>query len=196
MDFNPLQAAVRSLLNHAPAMNWTVQGFGMLRTYLDPDKRFRLNIWHQDLMVPGVSVIHDHPWHFKSWIIAGRFINQRYIQCSADAKLLSPVKRLSYMTIKTGEGGGPAGSIQDMYVTPLRKEEYFAGDTYAQQASEIHESDYINGCVTLNDRTRVGTGEHARVFWPYGQEWVDAEPRAATVVEIMGACQAALKLFP
>ena len=78
IPFDVLRATVRDVLEHPYPREWTVQGFGMLRTYLDPDKRFRLNVWHSKLAIPNVSIVHDHPWHFTSWVMGGNFTNVRY----------------------------------------------------------------------------------------------------------------------
>jgi hypothetical protein len=172
----PLRAAVKHMLEHPYNFDWTVQGFGMMRAYLPGpvyDKQFRINIWDGTLAVPNVSVIHDHPWAFKSWIINGRFTNVRYI----------PNERLgvayNYMTIKTGVGGGPSGPPKVMRLLESAPEAYWTGDTYQQAPTEIHRSVPMDHTVTLNERTRVGDGEHARVFWPYKEQWVDAMPREA-----------------
>src|SRR5258708_2352757 len=70
-------AAVRSILEYPNGgREWSVQGFGMLRTYLDEQHTYRLNIWTDELASPGVSLIHDHPWHFHSWILAGKLTNE------------------------------------------------------------------------------------------------------------------------
>jgi hypothetical protein len=100
---------VRLLLGR-PA-KWTVQGFGMIRTYIPGpvyDKQFRLNVWDSRLRVPNVSVMHDHPWDMTSWIISGLMINTRYIESGFSGW------DYSYMNIKTGEGGGPAGDVKKM----------------------------------------------------------------------------------
>lgn len=178
---------------------WTVQGFGMLRCYLDDDKRFRLNVWDDDLAVPGVSTIHDHPWHFNSWIISGSFVNRRYVTevpISLDPSKPSDTditgRVVDCMRIRTGEGGGPAGKIARGVLYQLPDEHYTAGDIYHQDAHEIHESLPLDGCVTLNDRCRLPDGEHALVFWSAGQKWVDAEPREATLGEIIRTLEYAL----
>lgn len=44
---------------------------------------------------------------------------------------------------------------------------------------------FEDGTVTLNER--IGDTEHARVFWPYGTDWVDAIPRPATREEVSDA---------
>lgn len=163
---------------------WSVQGFGFLRTYFGPPgepKRFRLNLWDSRFSVPGVSTIHDHPWHFSSVIIAGAFCNQRY-----DFALDSAEKATHmFTTIRTGEGGGPIKTApMPACLIPQTPELYTPGDHYQQEASEIHETIFADGTVTLNERVPVKDGEHARVFWPFGTAWVDAEPRPATREEV------------
>jgi hypothetical protein len=179
---------------------WSVQGFGMLRTYLDPAKRYRLNVWHSRFKMPHVSTIHDHPWHFTSWIIAGRFLNQRHTiktvhYAAGRYRVSAAPPNFHCQRIKTGPGGGPAGEVSDVFLLPLQPELYDAGDTYHQRADEVHASHYEDGTVTLNDRTRLEDGEHARVFWPYGTKWVDAQPRAATELEVWQATRAALAVM-
>jgi len=177
-----------------PDRLWSVQGFGMLRTYFGPNndrKRFRLNLWDPTLAVPNVSTIHDHPWHFESTIVAGVFINQRYT-------ILPPEEygcpTHTFTTIKTGEGGGIVKSeFQNVALRAGRPEVYEGGAVYSQASDEVHESIPVRGTITLNERTRVGDGEHARVFWPIGTDWVDAEPREATFAEVCNAIQYTLK---
>lgn len=173
---------------------WTVQGFGMIRTYVGPlsnRKKFRLNIWDDRLTVPNVSTVHDHPWDFESHIVAGVFVNQRYA-------ILPPSEygcpTHSYTTIKTGTGGGlESAPVQACGLRRAAPEMYQAGATYAQVADEVHESLPARGTVTINER--VGDTEHARVFWPIGTEWVSAEPREATIREVQAAIKSALEWF-
>lgn len=127
-----LRACIKDVLTHPHNFDWTVQGFGMMRAYIPGpvyDKQFRLNIWDSTLAVPNVSVIHDHPWAFKSWIINGRFTNVRYIfnERLGDA--------YNYMTIKTGIGGGPDGPPKVMWLMARPPEIYVTGDTYHQTPS-------------------------------------------------------------
>jgi hypothetical protein len=186
-----IRAAVKHMLQHPDQFDdWTVQGFGMMRCYIPGpvyDKQYRLNIWDSTLMVPGVSTIHDHPWHFKSWIVNGPFHNIRFVE---DHFCGDPFE---YKLIKTGVDA----TLQEatrlrMNLRALPVETYNTGDTYYQAADEIHRSAPGFGTVTLNERTRVGDGEHARVFWPAGEEWVDAKPRSATEAEIFATTRLAL----
>jgi hypothetical protein len=62
-----------------------MHGIGMLRTYLNPDRTLRLNLWHRELLNPGISTMHDHPWPFTSRIIAGKLTNQRFSRCTKNS---------------------------------------------------------------------------------------------------------------
>lgn len=190
MMFEFTRALARSIFDKPFEHEWTVQGFGMLRTYLDPDKRWRLNVWHSGLAVPNVSIIHDHPWDFNSLILAGEFYNTRYTNDVLNSPATHMVQR-----IRTGEGGGPEGEPVSVALLAHPREIYWAGDIYSQKAEEVHASSYADGTVTLNDRTRRPDPDHALVFWPFGEEWVDAEPRAATRKEIIIATSAAREQF-
>lgn len=169
------------------ARKWTVQGFGMMRTYFGDGDAWRLNMWDPRLAVPNVSTIHDHPWNFESWIISGSLVNQRYKKYAPT--IFTPSHH--FQSIKTGEGGGPVGEPESALLAPYHPEKYKAGDIYRQKRNEIHESFPSDGAVTLNLRTKRD-GENARVFWPHGQKWVDAIPRPATAPEIWDVTRNAL----
>jgi hypothetical protein len=190
-DLTFIRPLVENILSNPIGQAWTVQGFGFLRTYFGPPdapKRFRLNLWDNHFTVPGVSTIHDHPWHFKSLIVAGAFCNVRYDISRENAPLTH-----AYTTIRTGEGGGMEKAPIAHCILRARKPElYTAGDTYHQDASEVHETIFTDGSVTFNERKPLEDGDHARVFWPFGESWVDAEPRAATVDEVMQATSLSL----
>jgi hypothetical protein len=182
------------LRDPTPDLEWTVQGFGMVRTYVGPPsnpKQFRLNIWDRGLAVPNVSTIHDHPWDFESHIVAGVFVNQRFAVLP-----LSEYGRPthSFTEIKCGMGGGMESSpVRTVGLRAGRPELYEAGDTYRQKADEVHDSIPAIGSVTINER--VGDTERARVFWPIGTDWVSAEPRVATPDEVARSIASALEWF-
>jgi hypothetical protein len=180
-ECSAMRAMVRTILSDAQMHRWTVQGFGMLRAYIPVPgnpKRFRLNLWNGTLAVPGVSIMHDHPWSFDSWVINGNFRNVRYVEDHYNGD------DFKFMTIKCGEDGCAMSEPSRVRLRALPTEHYTTGSKYHQDAHEIHASYYDNGTVTLNDR--VGDTEHAKVFWldePQGY-WVDAKPREATADEI------------
>jgi hypothetical protein len=188
-----MRALVYSILLKPSQHAWTVQGVGMLRTYIGRGKEHRLNVWHSALAVPNVSLIHDHPWHFASWILNGTMLNVRFIEHPERYGDGFPVGDLfEFMRIKCGPGGGPAGESGVTRLQAVESEQYRAGGFYAQQSHEIHMTAFDDGTVTLNERVMLDDCDHARVFWAAGKQWVDAEPRVATQQEIQMATRAAL----
>jgi len=183
-----MKAFVLDVLHHAHEREWSVQGFGMLRTYIGGDKRFRLNVWHSEFAVPNVSIIHNHPWNFRSWIMTGRFTNVRF--------QLGVGQPYQAMEIEPGDQGGATGMPSTCIMSEMPPEDYFPGDTYEQAWNEVHASFYKDGTVTLNDRTGGPTGRDARamVYWRDG-DWVDAKPRPATRDEVAFAASEALGRF-
>jgi hypothetical protein len=197
-DLTFVKPLVQKILEWPSNHQWSVQGFGFLRTYFGPcgnEKRFRLNLWDSRFTVPNVSTIHDHPWDFKSLIVAGHFVNRRYrVQHPKLTELTDTAPTHSFSTITTGINSTLEKSpIDHCVLEPWDNEYYKPGDTYRQRASEIHETKFMDGAVTLNER--VGDTEHARVFWPYGTDWVDAKPREATPEEVRLATASALEWF-
>lgn len=190
---------------------WSLQGFGMFRTYFPGD--VRLNVWDSRYRVRGVSLVHDHPWNFKSIVLSGRLHNVRYMEHSlapGDGALLErvrPAERLAhrFCALKPGPGGGLLGQVGagrersgegGCVLVAQPTETYELGMTYHQRASEVHLSDPEDGTVTLNQRYGRKAVDEARVFWPEGTDWVSAEPRDATAGELVEALSYALGRWP
>lgn len=152
----------------------------MLRTYLDPAAEYRLNVWDKRFRVPNVSLMHNHPWHFDSKIIAGILRNQRFRMPEHDD--LGDL--YAYGLIRPGPGGGMIETLGQRKLHGCPSELYGAGRVYRQEAAEIHVSDPHDGTVTINKRERVGD-DFAHVYWPASTNWVSAEPREATPEEVM-----------
>lgn len=182
---NVVAALVRSVLERADAFEWTVQGFGMLRTKLADAGR--IHVWDSRLRVPLVSDVHAHPWDLTSTIISGELINQRF-------KVFGELRGMRYIMSKiaTGEGGGLTGTPKHVGLESEPLEFYKAGDVYAQAAEEVHRSIPIDGCVTLLARLQGPPLQETTVYWPQGARWVSAEPRPATPFEIKDAVELAL----
>jgi hypothetical protein len=174
-EFDCMREFVRDALERASSYEWSVQGFGMMRTYIGTDHRFRLNVWHSKLAVQNVSTIHDHPWDLVSWIISGRLRNRRYEVGSGIP--------FQCMELEPGAEGGPRSVPEEVFLFQRPTEIYFPGSRYEQRADEVHVSLPDDGTVTLNDRTGHGE-DRARVFWLSGG-WVDAKPRPATPWEVV-----------
>lgn len=155
---------------------WTLQGLGMLRTYLPGNRR--LHIWHPDFATSGVTDLHTHPWDFESQILLGEVHQNRFTET------LDLPENYVRQAITCGPGGGVCGGPEPVYLEEGPGEVYAAGESYRQEANEIHRSQPLRGTVTLLDRTVRGDGETAYVFWRAGSSWVSAEPRPAARWEV------------
>lgn len=191
-NFQMLRAAAKGILTdrmRLPAERWTTQGFGFLRYRLNDNTR--LHVWDSRLRVPGVSDIHDHAqWAFTSRVISGQIINIRY----GEFHDLKPTTHQRGEII-CGLGGGMSfKDSKEVRLWPAAPEMYLAGAAYRQEPQEIHRTFAADGTVTLiaQERTALDT---ARVFWPKGTAWVDAEPRLATPDEINFVGAHALSVF-
>lgn len=171
-----MRALVRAILSNAHAFKWSLQGMGMLRLHLPGD--YRLHVWDSRYRVPNVSMVHDHlQWGLHSTIISGELTNRRY-HAVADGGV-----PYVFGVLKPGEGCYFKSGPEPVLLRALRPDHYGPGDAYQQQPDEIHESDPLDGTVTLM-RKLPTSDESARVFWPAGGQWVSAEPRAASVEEV------------
>jgi hypothetical protein len=171
------ESLVNDVLANPFDHEWSIQGFGMLRTYLDDERMDRLHIWDAEQAVDDVSTIHDHPWDFSSRIVRGHLKNQRY---DVDAE-----HGAQFMTqqIVCGVGGHSIGVPRPTLIRPHAPEVYRAGEQYGQEATEFHESFPSRGAVTVITRSFKADRDIATVCWRNG-DWVSAEPRPATRAEI------------
>lgn len=200
-----IRLLVETILKSPYDLKWSVQGLGMIRTYLSD--AVRLHIWISDFKIPGVSPIHDHPWHLYSQVIAGVYRQRRYTildkgflgqpitedNPTFKAGLTAGMIELfNTAQIKCGEGAFKTEDSKRVWVERQVEESYRAGDNYMQYKDEIHESFPLDGTVTIVTRTFTPDREHARVFWRGDTEFVSAEPRPAEPDEIRLATQKAL----
>lgn len=174
MDFT--KPLVKNLLENAQQFTgWSLQGFGMLRLYLNSETR--LHIWDNRYQVPGVSLLHTHPWDFTSRIVVGKVTNVRYERHGEGQPFWEQL-------IRCGAGGGLCDLPIAAALMARAPEVYTAGQIYHQRAREIHETSYEDGTVTIIARAFKEDPDHARVFWPLGENWGSAEPRPATPREV------------
>lgn len=206
-----MRALAKTVLLGAHAYDWTMQGFGMLRIHIParktityvggahdgprnlPDVDYRLNVWCSRYRARKVSLIHDHPWSFQSVVLSGKMRNVRFRVVKPDELVFFPfaVKHI-VGRIQPGPGGGMLSSEAPVFLNAEQPYHLGQGDTYAQEADEVHLSDPDDGCVSLNVRRREGP-DTARVFWPAGESWVSAEPRVATPAEVADVVGEALE---
>lgn len=181
------QALARAILENAQDFKWTVQGMGFMRLHLAG--HCRLHVWDSRLRVPGVSMIHDHlQWALNSTILSGELVNRIYRE-GPDAASGVPY---DWATIKPGAGCYFKSETQRTYLSPLLfPERMLPGDIYRQAPDVIHETDAQDGTVTII-RKEPTPDESARVFWPAGTAWGNAEPRPATPDEVRLVSERAL----
>lgn len=171
---------------------WRAHGIGMLRTYLDDDRRVRLNLWHRLLVNPGISTMHTHPWTLHSDIIAGKIANMRWDRVKADHP-----GAMAYVEdrIPCGNVADPEfalkGQPQDVWLIPRVAEVLHPGQSYEQHPEEIHTTEFLDGSATIMRRGPSDDVTEASVFWPKGEEWGDAS-RKVTADEIVAVCHAVL----
>lgn len=183
---------IRRVIQHplAGARLWSMHGIGMLRTYLDPARRWRLNIWHKALLNPGISTMHTHPWPFTSHIVSGQITNRRFVRCTDD----TPGTTFFHEgKITCGISNGPStvfpGLNGEPEIVALRVGEaeiYGPGGVYCQQPEEIHDTRALDGTITVIERGPESHDCEASVFWPRDSVWGDAsrnfDPSLATFV--------------
>lgn len=197
---------VMDVLRNWERYEWTLQGFGMLRTYIS--KEVRLHVWNSKFMVPNVTTIHDHPWHFESLVIIGSIVNLRYDVVGAPFR--HPLWASDYVghddevrapfiksKIVCGAGGNNDAAAllergERVWLSPQDSMTCLPGESYQQRADEIHHTSYVDGTVTLVRREFLPNTEHAHVFFKESYGWVSAEPRAATADEVTAFVERAM----
>lgn len=177
-----LKSLVKKILEQPYDQEWSVQGLGMMRLYLDDNRR--LHIWDDRLKVENVSVMHTHPWNFRSYVVAGVVNNERFVTPIVDPHVADTGCKVYHrQSIFCGVGGGLEGSPDEVLLGSAGVETYTERETYHELAHEIHVSNPDRGTITSIKREPLADADHAYVYWEEG-EWVSAEPRSATKEEI------------
>lgn len=183
-----IKPLVKKILERASDYEWELKGLGLIRTYLTEDSK--LHVWDNELKVPNVSMIHEHPWSFESLIVAGQLQQVRYKRFETCDKIETMFAH-PYLgsTVTCGPGGCLQTNPQPCYLAPQARECYHEGQSYVQTTSEIHYSMPEDGTVTLVKRLDYRLVREANVYWPQGEQWVSSEPRLATKEEINRAVE-------
>lgn len=174
------ESLIDDILDNPFDREWSIQGFGMLRTYLDDERVGRLHIWDQEQAIEDVSTVHDHPWDFTSRIVRGYVKNVKF-RFLGDRHLGGGHMRVA--KIRCGEGGGITEDLGRQRIGMDRTDIFGPGDAYSMFAPELHETFTSPGAVTVIERSFHADRDIATVCWREG-EWVSAEPRPATRHEI------------
>jgi len=173
--------AIINILTQPLEYEWSVQGLGMMRTYLNETQR--LHLWHSSIAIHGATTLHDHAWNFTSEIIFGCMKQARSVVVDAGSSITgTPWMK---QRVLCGEGGGVVGEPEELLLGGGPMESYYAGDTYRLEASEIHNPFPMNNTVTIITREFLEDRDHANVFYPKGGEFGSAEPRPASRAEIL-----------
>jgi len=179
------------MLVHPFNHKWTVQGLGMMRTYLDETRR--LHIWHSALKVPGATPLHDHPWDFTSEIIFGN-MNQNRFEIVEGETSLHPVPMMK-QKIQCGEGGDMVGEPEEVRLVAKPMETYYEGQWYSQEAHEIHDTFPMDNTITIINRVYHENRDFANVYYAKGGEFVSAHPRPASPAEVLFITREVLRAY-
>lgn len=192
LEHATLKAIVKGILVHpyGEAKRWSVQGLGMLRLYIDDVAR--LHIWDRRLEYADVSKMHTHSWRLRSLVVAGQIQNMRFTPCDRD-DLSRPSAIYNKQRLHCGMEGGLLDKPMVIRLGEHPIETYEEGESYQQEAEEIHISYPADGTVTIMERAWDGDNGEAFVYWPYGMAWGDAKPRVATESQVFTVTQSALE---
>jgi hypothetical protein len=178
---------VKKILERATEYDWSLQGFGMLRLYLEPE--VRLHVWDHQFRIADVSDIHTHPWNFESTIVAGMLFNTQYYECTYGEAFYQG-------RIVTGEAAEVLEEPRVVRLSPFGRETYANGARYYQHMRVPHVTIAERGTVTIIARDSRQAASEAFSYWPAfrGRDgWVSAAPRTATADEVRRICDNSLQ---
>ena len=180
---------VKKILNNPLDYEWELQGFGMLRTYIDKDTR--MQIWLNSFIIQDVTDIHTHPWDFTSCIYQGRVSNFIFKEDSGYFNTAETFYDKCY--ILTGENAY-VKSKEKVNLIRTKICTYLKGETYVHSKVVPHRINFKDGTITI--LTKMNKEEHnsAYSYVRAGGEWVSAAPKPATKKEILTFIDAAKRL--
>lgn len=181
---------VKKILENATDYRWSLQGFGMLRLYLADE--VRLHVWDKRYQIEDVSIIHTHPWNFRSTVIAGAINNIQYREGIDHALALWRELIVTGEQATAVTQGGP----ELVHLENMTTVYYVEGDSYYQPMHVPHKTLYEDGSVTVIERDGRLPNNHAYSYWPQlrgPNGWVSAAPRTATLEEVLDICGNALE---
>lgn len=183
---------VKKIMKFPFDYEWELQGFGMLRTYID--KYTRLQIWLKDFIIPNVTDIHTHPWDFKSFIYQGQIRNNIFFEYDPQNSVSGEWFQCDKCLILTGENAY-VKERTPVILKPNGSFEYSQGDLYHHGKDIPHRIDFIDGTITILTKSNIHEDSLAYSYVKgFENEWVSAAPRPATKEEIKAFIEAARKL--
>lgn len=181
MSHAPLKRAVQSILEHSQDYKWSVSGLGMLRTYLDEETR--IHIWDSSLLVPGVTLLHTHPWSFESVVIAGSIQDHRMTKLKGGP--ISDRGLYDEYYIRCGAGGGVKDEPRKVRLYAQASRAYGDGHRYEHDPEDIHCTGFQEGSVTMVKRKFREDRDSAYVYAPAGEPFGNANSHPVSGLEAL-----------
>ena len=182
---------VKNVMENPFNYEWELQGFGMLRTYIDKDTR--LQIWLKDFIVPNVTDIHTHPWDFQSFIYQGQITNYIFKEHEYHEPPFDSWYEYNRCLILTGEHAY-VKEKEKVLLYGYGTYSFTKGDTYFHGKNIPHRIDFVDGTITILTKQNIQKDNLAYSYVPNGGEWVSAAPKIATNKEVRIFIEAANKL--
>lgn len=186
-----MKEKVEKILNNPFDYDWELQGFGMLRTYID--KNTRLQIWLNSFIVPGVTDVHTHPWDFESYIYQGSITNYIFKEHNYHEPHFNSWHEYDRCLILTGEHAY-VKEKEKVLLDGYGTYSFTKGDKYFHGKNIPHRIDFVDGTITILTKQNIQKDNLAYSYVPNGGEWVSAAPKMATNKEVRIFIEAANKL--
>ena len=186
-----LDKIVKQVMENPFNYEWELQGFGMLRTYIDKDTR--LQIWLKEFIVPNVTDVHTHPWDFESFIYQGQITNFEFKEHNYHEPHFDSWYEYDRCLILTGEHAY-VKEKEKVLLDGYGAYSFTKGDTYFHGKDIPHRINFVDGTITILTKLNIHEDSLAYSYVPSGSEWVSAAPRPAEPEEIRNFIEAANRL--
>lgn len=155
--------------DYAPlAEQISLHGLGFLQIKLPGNRR--IHVWHPDLPRRSCfhhSAIHNHRFSFRSTVLIGEQVNQRYAVWPSEH---GSYDRISHDGPRSEKGGRLSFVDGRVNIEPLSREHYGPGESYDMPALHYHETPNAAYCVTLMEKLVEGP-VHASSLITHGEEF-------------------------
>jgi hypothetical protein len=176
------QELLTKLKNDPLSFKWRRHGIGFIKAYLNEERTKRVHVFHKRFLTPGITIHHTHPWHLFSEVLKGNLVNTRFRkQGISSCRFMEGV--ISCCDFKGVEG-------EPVEVGLLSDAPEIYTDTngyYFQWSDEIHMTEATDGTVTVVTLVPAKEEGKARVYWPVGSEYVNADISELSEEDILEA---------